>query len=121
MPRITLDWQLGELDRHSLSRSLAALAGTLGAAGLGRIYDRTLVDEDRVWREATGGSHHMGTLRMARDPRRGVVDAHCRVHGVSNLYVAGSAVFPTTGYANPTFTIVALALRLAAHLKREAR
>jgi choline dehydrogenase-like flavoprotein len=61
--------------------------------------------------------HHIGTTRMADDPREGVVDADCRVHGVSNLYVAGSSVFPTAGNANPTLTIVALALRLADRLK----
>jgi choline dehydrogenase-like flavoprotein len=61
--------------------------------------------------------HHMGTTRMADDPRRGVVDVACRVHGIRNLYVAGSSVFPTSGFASPTLTIVALALRLADHLK----
>lgn len=61
--------------------------------------------------------HHMGTTRMAADPAQGVVDATCRVHGTGNLYLAGSSVFPTTGNANPTLTIVALALRLADHLK----
>ena len=61
--------------------------------------------------------HHMGTTRMAADPALGVVDADCRVHGVANLHLAGSSVFPSTGNANPTFTIVALAVRLADHLK----
>jgi choline dehydrogenase-like flavoprotein len=60
----------------------------------------------------------MGTTRMHPDPKQGVVDADCRVHGVSNLYVAGSSVFPTGGYSNPTLTIVALALRLADHLRQ---
>jgi choline dehydrogenase-like flavoprotein len=59
----------------------------------------------------------MGTTRMALDPRRGVVDQDCRVHGVENLYIAGSSVFPTCGFANPTLTIVELALRLVDHLK----
>jgi choline dehydrogenase-like flavoprotein len=54
---------------------------------------------------------------MASDPRNGVVDANCRVHGVANLYVAGSSVFPTVGYTNPTLTIIALSLRLADHVK----
>lgn len=54
---------------------------------------------------------------MSDDPKRGVVDSNCRVHSVKNLYVAGSSVFPTGGYANPTFAIVALALRLADHLR----
>ena len=59
----------------------------------------------------------MGTTRMSADPRHGVVDAHCRVHGVENLYVAGSSVFATSGHANPTMTIVAMALRLADRLR----
>jgi choline dehydrogenase-like flavoprotein len=63
----------------------------------------------------------MGTTRMHPDPRRGVVDANGRVHGIANLYVAGSSVFPTSGSANPTLTIVALALRLADHLQEQLR
>ena len=59
----------------------------------------------------------MGTTRMSADPSQGVVDPSSRVHGIVNLYVAGSSVFPTCGSANPTLTVVALALRLAAHLK----
>jgi choline dehydrogenase-like flavoprotein len=54
---------------------------------------------------------------MSTDPRQGVVDAQCRVHGVDNLFIAGSAVFPTSGHANPTLTLVALAVRLAEHLQ----
>jgi choline dehydrogenase-like flavoprotein len=60
----------------------------------------------------------MGTTRMSRDPRSGIVDPDCRVHGVANLYMAGSSVFPTAGMANPTFAIVALAVRLADHIRR---
>ena len=59
----------------------------------------------------------MGTTRMHADPRRGVVDADCRVHGIANLYIAGSSVFPTSGSANPTLTVVALALRLAEYVR----
>jgi len=55
---------------------------------------------------------------MSNDPKHGVVDKDCKVHGVQNLFIAGSSVFPTTGSANPTFTIVALAIRLASHLQR---
>jgi choline dehydrogenase-like flavoprotein len=58
----------------------------------------------------------MGTTRMHQDPKKGVVDPQCRVHGIANLYMAGSSVFPTCGFSNPTFTLVALALRLADHL-----
>jgi choline dehydrogenase-like flavoprotein len=62
----------------------------------------------------------MGTTRMSTDPRNGVVDANCRLHDVENLYVAGGAVFPTSGYTNPTLTIVAMAARLADHLRNLA-
>ena len=61
----------------------------------------------------------MGTTRMHVDPTLGVVDENCRVHGMANLYVAGSSVFPTGGANNPTLTIVALALRLADHVKKK--
>ena len=59
----------------------------------------------------------MGTTRMSDDPKQGVVDSDCRVHGMSNLFVAGSSVFPTPGGATPTLLLVALAVRLAEHLE----
>ena len=65
----------------------------------------------------TDASHHMGTTRMSVSPRDGVVDTDCRVHGTRNLYLASSSVFPSAGHANPTLTIVALALRLADTLR----
>lgn len=115
-----LDWQLGDLDRQSVVVSVRTFAAALGAAGIGRVYSRPLVEDD-FWPRIFGGNHHIGTTRMHRNPRQGVVDGDCLVHGVDNLYVAGSSVFPTSGYANPTLTIVALALRLADHLRRRLR
>jgi choline dehydrogenase-like flavoprotein len=112
-----LDWQLTELDARSVRRTVEITADALGRALAGRA--RILVSERRPWPETTGRSHHMGTTRMHDDPRRGVVDADCRVHGLANLWIAGSSVFPTCGYANPTLTLVALAHRLADHLPRE--
>ena len=67
------------------------------------------------------GYHHMGTTRMSAAPANGVVNADCRVHGYQNLFVAGSSVFSTSGWANPTLTIVALSLRLADHLDGRLR
>ena len=64
------------------------------------------------------GNHHLGTTRMSSDPRQGVVNADSRIHGVSNLYVAGSSVFPTYGSSNPTLNLIALTLRLGDHLKK---
>ncbi len=63
-----------------------------------------------------GNFHHLGTTRMHSDPRQGVVDEHARVHEAANLYVAGSSIFPTAGYANPTLTVVATSIKLADHL-----
>jgi choline dehydrogenase-like flavoprotein len=119
MPRARLDWRLGELDRASIGRSVRALARAFGTARLGHVYSRPERELD-LWEQIEGGYHHLGTARMHDDPRRGVVDRDCRVHGVRNLYLAGSSVFPTTGYANPTLTIVALAARLARHLRTDA-
>jgi choline dehydrogenase-like flavoprotein len=68
----------------------------------------------RTW--STWGNHHIGTTRMADDELSGIVDGNCRVHGMTNLFVVGSSVFPTGGFANPTFTIVTLSIRLARHL-----
>ena len=75
---------------------------------------RARVINDRIYKEVWGGGHIMGTTRMGQNPSSSVVDTDGRVHGYHNLFVAGSSVFPSGGgYANPTLTIVALALRLA--------
>lgn len=119
LPRVALDWSIDEKTVASLKGSVELLAAAVGRAGLGRVYSYAHREEKlkQAWPELWGGHHHMGTTRMSHDPRHGVVDPDCRVHGVDNLYCAGSSVFTTTGYANPTLTIVALAARLAEHLK----
>ena len=94
------------------------LVEQFGAHWLGRVR-LTFDERSSGWPEdLVGGWHHMGTTRMSRDPRVGVVDPDCRVHGMSNLYVAGSSVFPTSGSGTPTMMIVALAIRLSEHLRR---
>lgn len=117
LPRIALDWRLGEADRRTVERALALLAAESGRLGLGRLRVRPAGAGADWAGECMGSRHHMGATRMADDPRDGVVDRNCRVHGLENLYVAGSSVFPASGAANPTLTIVALALRLADHLR----
>ena len=121
MPRVKLDWRLGELDVRSVEVLVRTLGQELERLGLGRVEPADwLSDPAGGWRtdplvsaHPIGGYHHMGTTRMSADPRHGVVDARARVHGLPNLYVAGSSLFPTGGWANPTLTIVALALRAA--------
>jgi choline dehydrogenase-like flavoprotein len=75
------------------------------------------MDSDKPPPDLHGGWHHMGTTRMHNNPKEGVVDSNSSVHGVENLYIAGSSVFPTGGYANPVLTITALTIRLADHIK----
>jgi choline dehydrogenase-like flavoprotein len=115
VPRSRLDWRVAESDRAAMTRWLERFGRTVERPEIGGRY----VPDDVAVSRITGGPHHMGTTRMAAVPSKGVVDATCRVHTTDNLYVAGSSVFTTSGWANPTFTIVALALRLADHLLRQ--
>jgi choline dehydrogenase-like flavoprotein len=117
VPEIVLDWRVNEADTSSVLQWLQLLKQDVSASGLGEI----ILPRDGWQNQISGGPHHMGTTRMSSDPRHGVVDEHCRVHSVDNLYIAGSSVFATGGYANPTFTLVALALRLADTLSARLR
>ncbi|QTD57934.1 GMC family oxidoreductase [Parasphingorhabdus cellanae] len=124
MPLTELDWRFSELDKHSVKVMMQEFATQLELMGIGRFDPAPWLDEAAtLWTtdplisaHAKGGYHHMGTTRMSGSPRTGVVDADCRVHGVHNLYIAGSSVFATSGWANPTLGIMALSLRLADHL-----
>lgn len=117
--RVKLDWRLGPLTKKTLARTAEMFAAEMQAIGL----DCSITGSDGkagpdidnprwVW-------HHMGTTRMSAEPRDGVVDGNCRIHGMDNLFVAGSSVFPTVGNDMPTLSVVALAHRLADHLKME--
>ena len=107
------------LDRRSLVELHDVLRTELSAAGFGEL-ETDLATAD-PWPITQDASHHMGTTRMGTDPAVSVVDPECRVHGVENVWMAGASVFPTSGCANPTFTIVALAIRLAETLERELK
>ncbi len=117
MPLARVHWTVGDLDRRTVRRLHSALDEDLRRRGFGSVSSPLLPAEDGPWPIARDASHHTGTTRMGADPTTSVVDRDCRVHGIENLYVAGSSVFPTSGYANPTLTIVALALRLGDHLR----
>ena len=115
-PLPIVEWRLSELDIRSVRRAWGTLDAALRNAGVGRL-ELAFQDEPAHWLAASvGGKHHMGTTRMHQDVTRGVVDVDAKVHGTTNLYIAGSSIFPTPGFANPTLTIVALAVRLAKHL-----
>lgn len=116
--RLRVDWRYTPRDVESVKAALALLAEDLAGSGVARFsYEPAEVEEEMVRYGAYGG-HHIGTARMGTDPATSVVDAHCKLHEVDNLFIAGSAVFPTSSQANPTLTIVALALRLADHLRK---
>lgn len=115
-----LDWRLSALDRHGAAVAVEAFSEALARAGLGNTLPSDWLKGSEDWefdplvgKHWIGGYHHMGTTRMAHDPAQGVCDADGRVHGVANLSIAGSSLFPTSGWANPTLTIIALALRQA--------
>jgi choline dehydrogenase-like flavoprotein len=111
VPRLVLDWRLGGVVTESVLALQEMLAGELEKRRIGTLEPGT---GEPIYTDA---SHHMGTTRMGTDARASVVDTDCKVRGVENLYVASSSVFPSAGHANPTLTIVALALRLARHLR----
>lgn len=117
MPLPTVDWRLTGRDLRSLRTAQELLDRALRRAELGRV--ELMLGDEEPPAIIGGGFHHMGTTRMHPSPRKGVVDATCRVHSLANLYVAGTSVFPTGGYTNPTLTVVALACRLADHLRDE--
>jgi choline dehydrogenase-like flavoprotein len=112
-PRAEVHWRFGAADRERMNRGRQLIGEALERAGIGRVERAGT----RLFSPST--HHHMGTTRAAHDPEAGVVDADLRVHGTENVYVAGSSVFPTGSYANPTLTIVALSLRLGAHLRAQ--
>jgi choline dehydrogenase-like flavoprotein len=114
--RAQLNWQVTSNDIQTIIRGQRILDEELRHAGLGHVQSE--LDSDQPPQGLKGGWHHMGTTRMHVDAKYGVVNEHCCVHGIANLHIAGPSVFPTGGYANPTLTVVALAVRLADHLKR---
>lgn len=115
-PKTHLSLRFSEQTWNSIERSLIHIGQALHNQGFGKLqYDPARLEHLTPYNKI--GLHHMGTTRMHDSPRQGVVDANCQVHGLANVYVAGSSVFPTGGAANPTFTIAALAIRLADHIK----
>ena len=121
VPRAALNWSFTSLEKKSIRKIYEIIGEQAGVSGIGRVR---LMEE--LWDEkdesmpntTSGGWHHMGTTRMSDDPKNGVVDSDCKIHGIQNIFIGGSSCFPTGAGVNPTYTIVALSIRLADHLKK---
>jgi choline dehydrogenase-like flavoprotein len=115
LPKTEIHWRLNDIDIQSAIRVQEIWAEEFDKAGIGQLQFTRNWAEQKF--EKSAMHHHLGSTRMHHDPKQGVVDANCKVHGLSNLFIAGCSVFPTAGYSNPTLTMLALALRLADHIK----
>lgn len=118
VPQLYVDFRYSDLDVESVYRAHLLLDKELQKHNCGRLEFKTNNVNDHILSQAWDGIHQIGTTRMSTDMRTGVVNENCRIHGVSNLFIASSSVFPTSGQANPTLTIVALSVRLAEYLKQ---
>lgn len=110
-----LNFQLDKSYEENLLKFLYILGHQAGENSVGRVKINAHLLNDVVLQ-----AHHMGTTRMADNPKQGVVDKNCKLHSVSNLYITGGSVFPTSSHVNPTLTIIALSIRLADHLKNKS-
>jgi choline dehydrogenase-like flavoprotein len=122
MPRLLVKVKFSELDLHTVRSFFRVFGKRIEASGAGKFfYQEEKLEQQFADRKQTFNSnaHHIGTTRMSDNPRTGVVDSNGRVHGISNLYVGGSSIYPTSGHANPTLLAVMLALRLAKKLLNE--
>jgi choline dehydrogenase-like flavoprotein len=114
--RVRVAWRLSDDEIAAARRVLFLFKNTINSSGVARFEFDEAQLEERLRVSPPLGGHHLGAARMGTSESDGVVDKNCAVFGIPNLFVASSAVFPTSGHANPTLTIIALAIRLAAHL-----
>jgi len=121
MRRTKIDWRLNQRVKDTVDTSFELLARELEDKKIAKVTLGPRINDVGWPADMEGTYHHMGTTRMADSPREGVVDRNCLVHGMENLYIAGSSVFPTSSSNNPTMTLVALALRLTDRLVDEFR
>lgn len=124
MPKSILHWELTSFEKRSIRKIHELFGQQIGKSGIGRVrmMDYLRDEKDFSWPDFTGGGwHHMGTTRMTDDPKHGVVNANCQVHGIHNLFVAGASCYATAAAPNPTLTLVALTLRLSDHVKQRMK
>jgi choline dehydrogenase-like flavoprotein len=117
MRRLIVDWRTTAEDHHRLAEGMRVMQRAVASSGTVRIDLGEDLDAVAARRVPVGG-HHIGTARMASDPSAGVCDANAELFGTRGVFLAGAAVFPTSGFANPTLVMLALALRLAEYLRQ---
>ena len=118
VPKINMFWDdLSKIEKDTVVKSVKTMARELGLLGTGKIKFKNELLSGQSYKFNDSINHHIGTTRMSESSKTGVVDKNCKVFGVSNLYIAGSSVFTTSSIVNPTYTIIALSLRLGEYLK----
>ncbi len=120
VPLPVVEWKLTELDRRTTEVMIRAVGEEFRRLGIGGVRAAPWLAEPDWQLRMLDSFHHIGTTRLGEDPETSVVNSQCQIHDVSGMFVAGSSVFPVAGYVNPTLTIMALAIRLADHIKRAA-
>jgi choline dehydrogenase-like flavoprotein len=116
-----INWHVSQEERRTVQTYAKVVDGFLSRLGVGPVaWCPELWESDDSWLKFTRDTYHpMGGTRMGTNPRDSVVDPNLQVHGISNLFVASCSTFPGGGSSNPTFTLMALALRLGAHLEKQ--
>ena len=118
MPKINMYWDdISEIEKDTVTKTTKTMARELGILGTGRIKFKDELLSGESYKIDDPINHHIGTTRMSDSSKTGVVDKNCKVFGISNLYIAGSSVFATSSIVNPTYTIVALSIRLGEYIK----
>lgn len=123
MPKAIVDWRISDEEKRTIQSFSAVMNRYLNEIGVGPLsWSPELAKADDSWLSLTSDTFHaMGGTRMGTDPKNSVVDPNLQVHGAPNLFVASCSVFPGGGSSNPTFTLMALTLRLGEHLANVAR
>lgn len=118
MPKINMHWDdISKIEKSTVIKSVKTMARELGILDIGRIKFKSELLTGKSYKINDPVNHHIGTTRMSDSPKTGVVDKNCKIFGISNLYVAGSSVFTTSSVVNPTYTIIAMSIRLGEYLK----
>lgn len=121
VPRIDMFWaEISTREKKTIVDSLKSLGRELAISGSGRLRFTEKLLTGEVFQAEDPVNHHIGTTRMSHTSEKGVVDKNCKVFGVDNLYISGSSIFSTSSIVNPTYTIIALGLKLGEHLRQKS-